>query len=80
MARTRAPHSASAQFFINVKDNPALDHKGKSPRGWGYCVFGKVTKGMDVVDKIKVVPTSNQGMHANVPNTPVLIKTAKVVR
>jgi cyclophilin family peptidyl-prolyl cis-trans isomerase/predicted small secreted protein len=62
MARTGDPHSATAQFFINVKDNPPLDHRAKNPRGWGYCVFGKVVEGMDVVDKIKNVETKNRPM------------------
>lgn len=60
MARTADPHSAGAQFFINVKDNDFLNHTGKNPQGWGYCVFGKVVEGMDVVDAIKVVPTGAQ--------------------
>ena len=67
MARTSDPHSATAQFFINVADNDFLDHKGPSPQGWGYCVFGKVTGGQDVVDKIKGVTTANSGSHQNVP-------------
>lgn len=60
MARTADPHSAGAQFFINVKDNDFLNHTGKNPQGWGYCVFGKVVEGMDVVEAIKVVPTAAQ--------------------
>ena len=79
MARTMDPHSASAQFFINVQDNPALDHREKSPRGWGYAVFGRVTTGMDVVEKIKAVPTTARGMHRNLPVTPVMITEAKVL-
>jgi len=75
MARTNDPHSATAQFFINVVDNPFLDHPGQS--GWGYCVFGTVVEGMDVVDKIKAVPTGNAGPHQNVPKQDVLIKSAK---
>ena len=67
MARTSEPHSASSQFFINVADNEFLDYKGPSPQGWGYCVFGKVVAGQDVVDRIKAVPTGNTGMHQNVP-------------
>ena len=80
MARTGFPHSATAQFFINVKDNPNLDHRGQNPRGWGYCVFGKVVQGMDVVDKIKDTPVSNQGgPFRNMPTTPVVIKSARVL-
>jgi peptidyl-prolyl cis-trans isomerase A (cyclophilin A) len=74
MARTADPNSATAQFFINVKDNHSLDF-GIS--GAGYAVFGKVLEGMDVVDKIVAVPTSSKGMHQNVPVTPVVIKTAR---
>ena len=77
MARTPNPHSASAQFFINLKDNAFLDYPGQD--GWGYAVFGKVVQGMDVVDKIAKVPTRNQGMHQNVPATPVIIQSAKIV-
>lgn len=73
MARTSQPHSAQAQFFINVKDNPFLDFKQPTIRGYGYCVFGKVIEGMDVVDKIKVVPTGNKNGHANVPRENVVI-------
>ena len=73
MARTSSVHSAKAQFFINVVDNPFLDHKDKSMRGYGYCVFGKVIDGMDVVDLIKVVPTGNRGPYRNVPNENILI-------
>jgi len=78
MARTSEPHSATAQFFINVVDNDFLDYKGPSPQGWGYCVFGKVTGGADVVDRIKGVPTGNAGGHQNVPKKDVLIKRAEV--
>ncbi|HBZ92458.1 MAG TPA: peptidylprolyl isomerase A [Pseudomonas sp.] len=74
MARTQARDSATSQFFINHKDNAFLDH---SSRDFGYAVFGKVTRGMDVVDKIAQVPTSNRGMHQNVPREPVLIIDAK---
>ena len=74
MARRAEPHSATAQFFINHKDNAFLDH---SARDFGYAVFGKVTRGMDVVDKIAQVPTGNRGMHQNVPREPVLIIEAK---
>ncbi len=78
MARTSDPHSASAQFFINTVDNAFLDHRGKNPQGWGYAVFGKVTKGMDVVKKIEAVQTGNAGMHQNVPKQDVVIR--KIVR
>ena len=73
MARTPDPHSASAQFFINTHDNVSLDHRDKSMQGWGYAVFGKVTKGMDVVKKIEAVQTGNAGMHQNVPVKDVMI-------
>jgi cyclophilin family peptidyl-prolyl cis-trans isomerase len=73
MARTRAPHSATAQFFINHVDNGFLDYPGQD--GWGYAVFGKVTKGMDVVDKIANVPTGTKNGMGNVPNTPVIIQS-----
>ena len=73
MARTNDPHSATAQFFINLKDNAFLNHSGKNPQGWGYCVFGKVTEGMDVVDKIAAVPTGNSAGHADVPVNDVVI-------
>lgn len=79
MARTSDPHSATAQFFINVKDNSFLNFSGKNPQGWGYAVFGKVTKGMDIVNKIKGVPTGKYGFHADVPTTPVVITHAKVI-
>lgn len=78
MARTRDPHSASAQFFINVKNNDFLNYPGQD--GWGYAVFGKVVKGQDVVDKIKSVPTANVGMHGDVPTTPVIIESATIVK
>ena len=80
MARTPDPHSAAAQFFVNVADNAFLDHKDKSMRGWGYCVFGKVIEGMDVVNKIKALPTGSKGpFPKDVPNTDVLITGAKVL-
>ena len=79
MARTQEPHSASAQFFINVADNDFLDHKDKSIQGWGYAVFGKVTKGFEVVDEIKAVPTKRKGWHDDVPATPVIIEKAEVI-
>jgi peptidyl-prolyl cis-trans isomerase B (cyclophilin B) len=73
MARTNDPHSATAQFFINLKDNAFLNHSGKNPQGWGYCVFGRVTDGMDVVDKISAVATGNSGGHGDVPVEDVVI-------
>jgi len=73
MARTQDVHSAKAQFFINVINNSMLDFKDPSQRGYGYCVFGHVTDGMDVVDAIKTVPTGNRGPHANVPKENVII-------
>ncbi len=79
MARTSEPHSATAQFFINVADNDFLDHTSPSANGWGYCVFGKVVAGKDVVDKIKAVPTATVGFHQNVPTDDVLILTAEEV-
>jgi peptidyl-prolyl cis-trans isomerase A (cyclophilin A) len=77
MARTSDPNSATAQFFINLKNNDFLNHPGQD--GHGYTVFGKVVDGMDVVNKIAAVPTGNQGGHQNVPRTPVLIESASVV-
>ncbi|MFN9069017.1 MAG: peptidylprolyl isomerase [Bdellovibrionales bacterium] len=77
MARTNAPHSATAQFFINVSDNTFLNHTGETDRGWGYAVFGKVTSGMDVVNKIKGVATTTKGFHENVPTTAIVIKSVK---
>ncbi|MEA3360501.1 MAG: peptidylprolyl isomerase [Thermodesulfobacteriota bacterium] len=78
MARTGDPHSATAQFFINTVDNAFLDHKAKNMKGWGYCVFGKVIEGMNVVDKIENLPTANKGGRQNVPTTPVIIKHAEI--
>jgi peptidyl-prolyl cis-trans isomerase B (cyclophilin B) len=78
MARTMEPHSASAQFFINVKDNTFLDHRSPTPDGWGYAVFGRVVEGMDVVDKIKGVTTGNAGYHQDVPVEDVIIESAEV--
>ncbi len=78
MARTMEPHSASAQFFINVKDNKFLDHRSPTPDGWGYAVFGRVVDGMDVVDKIKDVATGNAGYHQDVPLEDVIIESAEV--
>jgi len=77
MARTNVVDSATAQFFINTVDNDFLNHRDTSPRGFGYAVFGKVTKGMDVVDKIAGVKTDTKGMHENVPVEPVVIKSVK---
>jgi cyclophilin family peptidyl-prolyl cis-trans isomerase len=77
MARTSVPDTATSQFFINVKDNDFLD-KAKSQDGVGYCVFGKVTEGMDVVDKIKAVATGNRGGHGDVPTADVVIKSVKI--
>lgn len=74
MARTSDPHSATAQFFINVVDNDFLNFTSESPNGWGYCVFGEVTEGMDIVDKIKGVSTKNHQGHENVPVEPVVIQ------
>ena len=79
MARTMDPHSATAQFFINVKKNDFLNHKAKNPQGWGYAVFGKVTKGHGVVNKIKGVATGRKGMHDDVPLEPVTIIKAEVL-
>jgi len=78
MARTNDPHSATAQFFINVADNDFLNFSSPTDRGWGYAVFGKVTAGMDVVDNIKKVKTGNNGFHQNVPLEPVTILKAAV--
>ena len=78
MARTSDPHSASSQFFINVSDNGFLNHTAPSADGWGYCVFGKVVEGQDIVDKIKDVKTGKRGGHADVPVEDVLIERAEV--
>lgn len=78
MARTNDPHSATAQFFINVKDNSFLNHSGKTANGWGYCVFGKVSEGMDVVNKIKCVKTGSKGFHQDVPKEAVIIQKVTV--
>ncbi|MDR2188751.1 MAG: peptidyl-prolyl cis-trans isomerase [Azonexus sp.] len=81
MARTADPHSARAQFFINLKDNDFLNHRTSTdPRGWGYAVFGKVTGGMDVVDKIAKTPTADVGYYEKVPTTPVVIQAVKIIR
>lgn len=79
MARTNDPHSATAQFFINVVDNDFLDFKSPSGSGWGYCVFGKVVEGMDVVDAIRKVKTGNKGFHSDVPLEDVIIEKAEIV-
>ncbi|AWM80936.1 peptidylprolyl isomerase [Gammaproteobacteria bacterium ESL0073] len=79
MARTMDPHSASAQFFINVKDNTFLDHTAPTPQGWGYAVFGEVVDGMDVVDKIRGVATTSKAGHQDVPVEDVVIEKAEVV-
>lgn len=78
MARTSVPDSASSQFFINVNDNDFLNHTAPTSSGWGYCVFGKVVEGMDVVDKIKAVKTTNRAGHQDVPVEPVVINKAVV--
>jgi peptidyl-prolyl cis-trans isomerase B (cyclophilin B) len=79
MARTMDPHSASAQFFINVGDNAFLNHSGKNSQGWGYCVFGKVVDGMDVVNQIKKVQTTSKSGHQDVPAEPVVIDSASMI-
>ncbi len=79
MARTSAPNSATSQFFINLVDNGFLDHTGKTPQGWGYAVFAKVVRGMEVVEKIGAVPTGTVGGHADVPNEPVVITSAQML-
>ncbi|MCK6375026.1 MAG: peptidylprolyl isomerase [Zoogloea sp.] len=79
MARTQDPHSATAQFFINVGDNDFLNFKAENIQGWGYCVFGKVSAGMDVVEKIKGVKTGNAGFHQDVPKEDVVIQRAEMV-
>ncbi|MDX1696169.1 MAG: peptidylprolyl isomerase [Ketobacteraceae bacterium] len=80
MARTQDPHSATAQFFINVADNDFLDHKAETLQGWGYAVFGKVVDGNDVIEKIRKVKTTTHGFHENVPVDPVVIESAEVVK
>ena len=80
MARTNDPDSATAQFFINVAKNDFLNHKNKTPAGYGYAVFGKVVQGMDVVDRIKAVPTGNVGPYQDVPTTPVVIKSVTLMK
>lgn len=78
MARTSDPHSATCQFFINTVDNQYLDHVSETPRGWGYCVFARVTSGMEVVDAISKVSTGFAGPHQNVPEEPVVIESVTV--
>jgi len=78
MARTSDPHSATAQFFINVADNDFLNYSAPTMQGWGYCVFGRVVEGMDVVDRIKSVDTGRRGMHQDVPVEDVVIEKAEV--
>jgi peptidyl-prolyl cis-trans isomerase B (cyclophilin B) len=79
MARTSIPDSASSQFFINIADNDFLNHTAPTSSGWGYCVFGKVVAGMDVVDKIKAVKTTSKAGHRDVPVEPVMIEKASVI-
>ena len=78
MARTNEPHSASSQFFINTKNNSFLDFSSETPQGWGYCVFGKVTAGQDVVDAIESVATGNSGYHQDVPVEDIVIHSVEV--
>ncbi|MGL1955726.1 MAG: peptidylprolyl isomerase [Colwellia sp.] len=78
MARTQEPHSASAQFFINLSDNDFLDFKNETVQGWGYCVFGEVVEGMDVVDKMAIVETGNMFGHGDVPKDEIIIESAIV--
>jgi peptidyl-prolyl cis-trans isomerase B (cyclophilin B) len=79
MARTSDPHSATSQFFINVADNDFLNHSAPTAQGWGYCVFGKVSEGMDVVEKIKGVKTGTSGFHQDVPKEDVIIQSAEII-
>ena len=78
MARTQDPHSATAQFFINAKDNDFLNHTSESVSGWGYCVFGEVTAGIEVVEAIEAVATGNSGFHADVPLETVMIESVDI--
>jgi peptidyl-prolyl cis-trans isomerase B (cyclophilin B) len=78
MARTGDPHSATAQFFINVADNDFLNYRSPDVKGWGYCVFGRVVAGAEVVDRIKAVATGSRGMHQNVPTQDVMIERAEI--
>jgi peptidyl-prolyl cis-trans isomerase B (cyclophilin B) len=79
MARTMDPHSATAQFFINVKDNDFLNHSGKNMQGWGYTVFGRVVEGENVLDRIRVVATGNSGGHQDVPVEPIVIESVTLL-
>lgn len=79
MARTNDPHSATSQFFINVADNAFLDHSSPTPQGWGYCVFGKVVDGMDVINQIKAVATTSRAGHQDVPVDDIVIEKAEVI-
>ena len=79
MARTNDPHSATSQFFINLKDNDSLDYRSKDASGWGYAVFAKVVSGMDVVDKIAQTPTGNTGGHSDVPTEDMIVEKAEVI-
>lgn len=79
MARTNDPHSATSQFFINLKDNQFLDHTEKSPQGWGYAVFGQVTGGMDVVEAIAAVQTGNAGFHQDVPVEDIVVEKVTII-
>jgi peptidyl-prolyl cis-trans isomerase B (cyclophilin B) len=79
MARTSKPHSATAQFFINVNDNPFLDFRSATDDGWGYCVFGRVVEGMDVVERIKKVPTTRRAGHSDVPVDTVIIDRVETI-
>ncbi len=79
MARTNDPHSATAQFFINVSNNAFLNHSSKTAQGWGYAVFGKVTAGDDVIAAIKSVPTGSRGFHQDVPRNNIVIESAEVI-
>lgn len=79
MARTQDPHSATAQFFINVQDNDFLNHTGENMQGWGYAVFGKITDGDDVLDKIRAVQTGSQAGHQDVPVEPIIIESVAII-
>jgi peptidyl-prolyl cis-trans isomerase B (cyclophilin B) len=79
MARTNDPHSATAQFFINTVDNDFLNFRAPNSQGWGYCVFGHVTDGLDVIDKIRKLATGNKGFHQDVPTEDVIIERAEVI-
>ena len=78
MARTQDPHSASAQFFINLVDNNFLDFQNESMQGWGYCVFGEVVEGLEIVDKMALVDTGRMGFHDDVPKEEILVNSATV--